>query len=149
MSYLAALGIILAMRIDRDLTAASVVPLLLLLLEQEESYGYQIIRRIRSSSQQQWEWSEGMLYPVLHRLEQRELIESYWRAAETGRRRKYYRLTKRGRAELQRQKQQWAVVQKTLSSLGLSEAKGDTLDGRGKPDSGLEGGDSGEKPPGR
>ena len=135
------------MRIDRDLTAASVVPLLLLLLEQEESYGYQIIRRIRSSSKQQWEWSEGMLYPVLHRLEQRELIESYWRAAETGRRRKYYRLTKRGRAELQRQKQQWAVVQKTLSSLGLSEAKGDKLDGRGKPDSGLEGGDSGEKPP--
>ena len=75
------------MRIDRDLTAASVVPLLLLFLEQEESYGYHIIRRIRSSSQQQWEWSEGML-PVLHRLEQRELIESHWRAAETGRRRK-------------------------------------------------------------
>ena len=136
------------MRIDRDLTAASVVPLLLLLLEQEESYGYQIIRRIRSSSQQQWEWSEGMLYPVLHRLEQRELIESYWRAAETGRRRKYYRLTKRGRAELQRQKQQWEVVRKTLSSLGLSEGKGDALDGCGKRNSGLESGDSGEEPPG-
>lgn len=135
------------MRIDRDLTAASVVPLLLLLLEREESYGYQIIQRIRASSEQQWVWSEGMLYPVLHRLEKRELIEAYWRTAESGRPRKYYRLTKRGRAELERQKQQWSIVQQTLSRLGMSEEKGDTPDGRGARNSGLEGGDRGEEPP--
>ncbi len=136
------------MRIDRDLTAASVVPLLLLLLDQEESYGYQIIQRIRASSRQQWLWSEGMLYPVLHRLEKRELIESYWRMAESGRQRKYYRLTKRGRAELQRQRQQWEVVQQTLSHLGMTGEKGERPDGHGERDSGLESGDSGEKPPG-
>jgi len=136
------------MRIDRDLTAASVVPLLLLLLESEESYGYQIIQRIRCSSQRQWAWSEGMLYPVLHRLEQRELIESYWREADTGRRRKYYRLTKGGRAELQRQKQQWGIVQSTLENLGLSAGKGAAFDGRGEHDSGVESGDSGPEPSG-
>lgn len=111
------------MKVDRDLTAASVVPLLLLILDQEESYGYQIIQRIRAMSQQQWIWSEGMLYPVLHRLEKRELVESFWQVAESGRRRKYYRLTKRGKSELKRQEQQWQVVQQTLTNLGLGDRK--------------------------
>lgn len=111
------------MKVDRDLTAASVVPLLLLVLDQEESYGYQIIQRIRAMSQQQWIWSEGMLYPVLHRLEKRELVESFWQVAESGRRRKYYRLTKRGKSELKRQEQQWQVVQQTLTNLGLGDRK--------------------------
>lgn len=137
------------MRIDRDLTAASVVPLLLLLLEEKESYGYQIIQRIKASSQGQWNWSEGMLYPVLHRLEQRELIESYWHVADTGRRRKYYRLTKRGRAELQRQKKQWEIVRDTLGSLGFSAGKGDILDGCGNRDGGVESGSGCKEPLGR
>lgn len=136
------------MRIDRDLTAASVVPLLLLLLEKEESYGYQIIQRIRQLSRQQWAWSEGMLYPVLHRLEQRELIESYWREAVAGRRRKYYRLTKAGRAELQRQKQQWEIVQSTLANLGLLMERGDASNGRGERYSSVESGDREEEPSG-
>jgi PadR family transcriptional regulator PadR len=137
------------MRIDRDLTAASVVPLLLLLLEKEESYGYQIIQRIRQSSRQQLAWSEGMLYPVLHRLEQRELIESYWREAETGRKRKYYRLTKSGHAELQRQRRQWEIVQNTLINLGLPVERGDVHHGRGEQHSNVESGDRGPESSGR
>lgn len=107
------------MRVDRDLTAASVIPLILLILHEQDSYGYQIIQSIRAMSEQQWLWSEGMLYPVLHRLEKRELIESYWKVAESGRKRKYYRITKRGRTELERQIQQWRMVQRTLANLGL------------------------------
>jgi DNA-binding PadR family transcriptional regulator len=141
----------MTMRIDRDLTAASVVPLLLLLLEREDSYGYQIIQRIKASSQHQWTWSEGMLYPVLHRLEQRELIESYWREATTGRKRKYYRLTQRGRVELERLRKQWEVVQKTLSNLGFSApssaGKEDVPHGCGEQHRCLEDGDSDEEPP--
>ena len=137
----------MAMRIDRDLTAASVVPLLLLLLDEEESYGYQIIQRIRASSQQQWAWSEGMLYPVLHRLEKRELIESHWKLAETGRQRKYYRLTKRGAAELHRQKQQWEIVQQTLGNLGMAKSKEERRDGHRERHSELEDGSNGKKPP--
>ncbi|HHT28387.1 MAG TPA: helix-turn-helix transcriptional regulator [Firmicutes bacterium] len=109
------------MRVNRDLTAASVVLVILLILREQDSYGYQIIQRIRAMSAQQWLWSEGMLYPVLHRLEKRELIEAYWKVAESGRQRKYYRLTKRGRMELERQEQQWRVVQQTLSNLGLGK----------------------------
>ncbi|HHW08746.1 MAG TPA: PadR family transcriptional regulator [Firmicutes bacterium] len=118
------------MRIDKELTAASVVPLLLLLLEQEESYGYRIIKRIRECSQGHWQWSEGMLYPVLHRLEQRKWIESFWHMAESGRRRKYYRLTALGRKELHRQLEQWRMIYGTLSQLGFEHQSQEKQDER-------------------
>ena len=63
------------------------------------------------------EWTEGMLYPVLHWMEKEKLIESEWREAETGRKRKYYRLCKGGRKALQEEKQQWMNVHETLTKL--------------------------------
>lgn len=68
------------------------------------------------------EWSEGMLYPVLHRLEKRGLIASHWHTSDHGRRRKYYTLTKLGRAELESQKGEWRAVQRTLYRLGFEGA---------------------------
>jgi PadR family transcriptional regulator, regulatory protein PadR len=65
----------------------------------------------------QIEWSEGMLYPVLHRLEREGLIESEWRASETGRERKYYALSQAGRKILQNERHQWLTVHNTLSKL--------------------------------
>lgn len=107
------------MDINRDLIAASVTPLLLSLLEQEESYGYRIIQRVRESSDGALEWSEGMLYPVLHRLEKRGLISSHWKTAENGRRRKYYALTPKGRLELERQRKEWHAVAQALRRTGF------------------------------
>ena len=98
----------------KDLIAASATPLLLSILEGDDSYGYAIIKRVKELSDEQISWSEGMLYPVLHRLEKQDLIESYWRSSEHRRRRRYYRITDSGMTELKRLKQQWQTVNRTL-----------------------------------
>lgn len=101
----------------KELVAASTVPLVLSVLTGGENYGYALIQRVRELSDGKIEWTEGMLYPVLHWMEQEDLIESEWRAAETGRKRKYYRLRKEGRKALQEEKQQWLTVHETLAKL--------------------------------
>jgi PadR family transcriptional regulator PadR len=101
----------------KELVAASTVPLVLSVLTEGESYGYALIQRVRELSGGKIEWTEGMLYPVLHWMEREDLIESEWREAGTGRKRKYYRLRKEGRKALQEEKQQWLVVHETLEKL--------------------------------
>jgi DNA-binding PadR family transcriptional regulator len=103
------------MNISKDLMAASAIPLILAILKKEDSYGYQMIKEVKALSANDLEWSEGMLYPVLHRLEEKELIESYWETQIGKRKRKYYRITKKGLAELEAQKKQWQVVQEALN----------------------------------
>ena len=76
--------------ISKELIAASSESLVLSILERSENYGYEIIRLVRDSSKERIQWSDGMLYPVLHRLEKRGLIQSTWRTSESGRRRKYF-----------------------------------------------------------
>src|SRR5689334_1960059 len=105
------------MKFNKDLVAASAVPLLLSILEEGESYGYALIQRVRELSGGAVEWTDGMLYPVLHRLEAQGHIISTWRSSETGRKRKYYSLKGHGRKTLQDQKDQWLVVHGTLAKL--------------------------------
>ena len=104
--------------LPKDLIAASAVPLLLSILAEGDSYGYAIIRRIRDASGGKIAWSEGMLYPVLHRLADQGHVEPYWRQAENGRRRKYYRITNAGSEELARRRTEWTIVNKTIEQLG-------------------------------
>ncbi|APW58822.1 PadR family transcriptional regulator [Paludisphaera borealis] len=103
--------------IDKDLVAASSRPLILSILAQGESYGYALIQRVRELSGGQLQWSDGMLYPVLHRLEKEGLIKASWRVSETGRRRKYYRVCSTGQKELARQRQQWMAIHHALEQL--------------------------------
>jgi len=103
--------------ISKDLVAASARPLILSLLSGGESYGYELTRRVRELSQGNLEWSDGMLYPVLHRLEREELVVSEWKQSDTGRERKYYRLSSGGRRSLQAERQQWLTVHNTLCKL--------------------------------
>ena len=111
------------MKIPKDLVAASAAPLILSILEQGESYGYAIIQRVAALSEEQMTWTDGMLYPVLHRLEELQWIQSSWKTGATGRKRKYYALTRQGRKALAEQKEQWLVVQKTLAQLwGMNHA---------------------------
>lgn len=63
------------------------------------------------------EWTDGMLYPVLHRLERLGHVEARWRVAENGRRRKYYRITPRGLAQLAEERRQWEAVEDTLKGI--------------------------------
>ena len=103
--------------LTKDLVAASARPLLLSILAEGENYGYEIIRKVRDLSGGRIEWSDGMLYPVLHRLEKEELIHSEWRGAESGRDRKYYRLSGNGRKAMRDERNQWLAVHNTLCKL--------------------------------
>jgi len=103
------------MNVSKDLIAASATPLILAILKENDSYGYAIIKRVKDMSNNELIWTEGMLYPVLHRLEDQGLIESYWQKSETGRQRKYYRIKPRGLEELEIQKKQWEVVVAALA----------------------------------
>jgi DNA-binding PadR family transcriptional regulator len=102
------------MDISKDLVAASATPLVLAILSQGESYGYAIIKRVDELSNGELKWTDGMLYPVLHRLERNGYVEASWGKSETGRRRKYYRLTEQGSTELASQQRQWQVVNEAL-----------------------------------
>jgi PadR family transcriptional regulator, regulatory protein PadR len=105
------------MHITKDLVAASATPLVLGILAKEDSYGYAILKQVSELSGGQLEWSDGLLYPLLHRLERLGAVESYWRTPEGGRRRKYYRITEHGRAELAEQRRQWAAVVDALHGI--------------------------------
>jgi PadR family transcriptional regulator PadR len=105
------------MKLSKDLVAASAVPLILSLLKDGESYGYAIMQRIRELSHGEITWTDGMLYPVLHRLEAQGWVQSRWRTADSGRKRKYYALTRKGRQSLAEQQEQWLLVQQTLAGL--------------------------------
>lgn len=105
------------MNIDKDLVAASATPLVLAILSEGESYGYAIIKRVAELSGGELQWTDGMLYPLLHRLERNGLVEAFWGRSETGRRRKYYRMTRAGAEHLDRQRRQWQVVDRTMRGL--------------------------------
>jgi DNA-binding PadR family transcriptional regulator len=86
------------------------------LLAQGESYGYLILKQVRELSGGELQWTDGLLYPLLHRLERLGHVESTWRPADGGRRRKYYRITDQGRAELAEQRRQWDTIVEALKS---------------------------------
>lgn len=97
------------MHIPKDLVAASAAPLVLGILAEGETYGYDIIRRVRELSDGEMEWTDGLLYPLLHRLEGLGHVEGTW-GAFNGRKRKYYRLTEKGRESLAEHRRQWETV---------------------------------------
>ena len=105
------------MEINKDLIAASSTPIVLAILAEADSYGYAILQRVRELSGGRMAWTDGMLYPVLHRLERHGYIEARWEVAESGRRRKYYRITSQGRAQLVEDRRQWEAVDATLRGI--------------------------------
>jgi transcriptional regulator len=103
--------------IRKELVAASAEPLILSLLAKGENYGYAIIQEIKTRSENELQWTDGMLYPVLHRLENRGWIKSRWAESETGRKRKYYSIKEDGKRALKKQNEQWATVHSVLTGL--------------------------------
>ncbi|WKG08163.1 PadR family transcriptional regulator [Nocardia sp. PE-7] len=105
------------MRIDKDLVAASATPLVLGILAEGESYGYAILEQVNQLSRGRMQWTDGMLYPLLHRLERLGHVSSTWRVSEGGRRRKHYLITDSGRAALAERQAQWSVVAEALDQV--------------------------------
>jgi PadR family transcriptional regulator PadR len=121
---MAALGIYLeppciigGVNIDKDLVAAMATPLVLAILAEGSSYGYAILKRVREVSAGEVQWTDGMLYPLLHRLERLGHVVAEWGESPEGRRRKYYRITDTGRAQLAEQRRQWETATRTLGGI--------------------------------
>jgi PadR family transcriptional regulator, regulatory protein PadR len=106
-----------ALQIDKDLVAASATPLVLSILAEGESYGYAILKRVRELSDGELEWTDGMLYPLLHRLHRLGFVTTEWHTPTEGRRRKYYAITDDGRAALAEHKRQWVTVTRALGGV--------------------------------
>ena len=105
------------MELNKDLVAASATPLVLAILAEADSYGYAVIKRVAELSGGHLQWTDGMLYPVLHRLERQGLVAAKWGESQSGRKRKYYRITRPGRTQLAEQREQWQMVDSTLRGI--------------------------------
>ena len=101
----------------RALVAASTKPLLLSILVHGQNYGYQIIKEVERLSEGELQWTDAMLYPVLSRMEKEGLIRSNWVVTDSGRRRKYYRITPAGEAQLAAERRQWLNVNRVFLRL--------------------------------
>lgn len=87
----------------------NVETMLLAILEEKPSYGYEIVRLLNERAGGLLSMGEGTAYPVLHRLEKQKLISSYWEKTAGGRPRKYYQVTLSGSSVLSENRERWAV----------------------------------------
>ncbi len=103
--------------ISKTLMAASTRPMILAILSKGENYGYNIIQRVKAISGGNLEWTDGMLYPVLQRMEMDDLITSQWKLSQGNRPRRYYTITERGRRELASELVSWRNIWQALTRL--------------------------------
>jgi len=101
--------------IRRDLLKGSSDSLLLCLIEQQPTYGYQIIKELEKRSQGYFKFKEGTLYPALHRLEKAGLIQGKWQMLPNGRQRRYYYITAKGLSSLAEERTQWQDFLKAMN----------------------------------
>lgn len=94
---------------DKNLVGGSTILMLLSLLQEKDCYGYEMIKELKERSQNVFQFKEGTLYPILHRMENQGVVSSYRAKAENGKERKYYRITAIGKARLEREKREWEV----------------------------------------
>ena len=105
------------MDFDKGLIGGSTVMLLLSLLDKKDCYGYEIIRELKDRSKNVFQFKEGTLYPVLHRMENAGLIKSYKKEAETGKERKYYSITIAGVEKLSEEKEKWTAFSLSVNKV--------------------------------
>jgi len=103
--------------VSKDLVAASSKIIILSILSREENYGYKILLTIKLLTEGGWNWYEGFLYPVLHKMERDKLISSRWVECDNGRKRKYYKITNKGLKALEKEKVEWKFVDSTLHKI--------------------------------
>ncbi len=111
------------MKVNRELLKGSTNLLVLSLLEEENMYGYQMIRKLSEKSKNVFELQEGTLYPILHSLEEKNYIISYWDTTGA-KKRKYYTITEEGKNQLKEMRKEWKVF-----STGVNQVVGGVLFG--------------------
>jgi len=105
------------MRFSRELVKGSTGLVVLSLLQERPMYGYEIVQVVNERTGGRLTWKEGSLYPCLHRLETDGYVSSRWQEASNGRRRKYYRLTSRGRTALASRTKEWVAFSGAVNVL--------------------------------
>jgi len=106
---------------NAELVKGSTVPIVLSLLKEREMYGYGIVKEVNERTGGRFEWKEGTLYPCLHRMEADRLVRSRWHDAPSGKKRKHYRITRRGLAELESRRHEWVEFATQVNALLLTE----------------------------
>lgn len=105
------------MPIEKALLTGSTTTLLLKLLEEKDLYGYEMIETLAKRSDKTFELKAGTLYPILHTLEQKGMVESYEEKAENDRMRKYYHLTSKGKTLLQEKFREWQTFSSAMNRI--------------------------------
>lgn len=105
------------MKIDKGLIGGGTLLLVLSLLAEKDRYGYEIIKELELRSDQTFQFKEGTLYPVLHKLENNGYVKSYLSKGETGKERKYYQITGKGEKQLAVEKEQWQAYAKAVNQV--------------------------------
>lgn len=105
------------MKINKELLKGSTAILILSLLERQDMYGYEMIKEIEKRSSGVFSFKEGTLYPILHSLESENIIESYWDDNESSRKRKYYRITSKGKLHLKEKQEEWSVYRSAVEKV--------------------------------
>jgi PadR family transcriptional regulator PadR len=119
------------MRIEREIMRGAGPVAVLKLLSRKEMYGYELAQSLAERSDDVLAMGQSTLYPMLYNLEAKGLIDAHWETAESGRKRKYYRLTDRGRRRLATDSKQWQSVAQAMAALGVIDLAADGLGGRG------------------
>jgi transcriptional regulator len=89
-------------------------------------HGYAIAQRIQNISRDVLQVQQGSLYPALHRLENRKLLQAEWKTSETGREAKFYRLTVKGRKTLEEESRHWSHLRDAIERI-MTGAEGDLV----------------------
>lgn len=105
------------MKLDKNLVGASSILLVLSLLEEKDWYGYEIIKELELRSDKTFQFKEGTLYPVLHKLENDGFVKSYMAKGETGKERRYYQITKNGKRQLADEKEKWKIFSVSVNKV--------------------------------
>ncbi len=105
------------MAIDKSLLSGSTTMLILKLLESRDMYGYQMIEELKKRSDETFNLKAGTLYPILHGLEREDMVNSYDDNADSGRVRKYYHITKKGKKLLSDKQEEWNSYTKAVNKV--------------------------------
>jgi DNA-binding PadR family transcriptional regulator len=103
--------------ISKELIGASAAPLILSILKSGDSYGYEIVQRVKEQTGGKVSWKEASIYPVLKKLENSGLIKSYWKMVEKERPRKYYTMLTDGNLQLEQNKLEWELINGVFQNL--------------------------------
>lgn len=104
-------------KIPKEIMGASSAPLILSILLIQDTYGYEIMKKLKELSEGRLIWKEGSLYPVLKKMEELNYITSYWKVKKSVRPRKYYKILSGGEEALKEAREDWQLMQNIFDEL--------------------------------